>query len=265
MALVANIKDGNVVTSASQDSLSAKRNGNSSNGMDKDAFLQLLVAQMEYQDPLEPASNTDYIAQYAQFSQVESLGNMADTMELQRASSLVGQEVYIRTTSSTGESNFIQGKVDYVVIENNKPYLSINENLYSLDDLDTVVDSDYINAYNKAYDFTVELNKLPILANISIDTEGAKIDDLSERYNSMTDYEKSYVASDTVKKLNEYVERLAQLRAAKAENDEANQKAPESPENTQDGNVGEADSTQVPGEETSTGDETVVSPDGQIL
>ena len=32
---------------------------------------------------------------------------------------------------------------------------------YSIDDLDSVVDADYLNAYNKAYNFTVKLNKLP--------------------------------------------------------------------------------------------------------
>ena len=75
----ATVKNGEIVTSASQDSLS-KVNEKSNSGMDKDAFLQLLVAQMKYQDPLEPTSNTEYISQYAQFSQVEALNNMSTTM-----------------------------------------------------------------------------------------------------------------------------------------------------------------------------------------
>ena len=53
----ATVKNGEIVTSASQDSLSTKGTDKNS-GMDKDAFLQLLVAQMKYQDPLEPTSNT---------------------------------------------------------------------------------------------------------------------------------------------------------------------------------------------------------------
>ena len=98
MALVAPVENGKIVETASQTSVS--KAAKSSSGMDKEAFLQLLVAQMKYQDPLEPTSNTEYIAQYAQFSQVEQMQNMSNSMDLQRASSLVGKEVYIKTTTS---------------------------------------------------------------------------------------------------------------------------------------------------------------------
>ena len=165
MALVAPVENGKIVETTSQSSLK-NQSTSSSSGMDKDTFLQLLVAQMKYQDPLEPTSNTEYVAQYAQFSQVEQMQNMASSTDLARASSLVGEEVYIKTTTSTGETKYVQGKVDYVVFENNKAYLSINEELYSLSDLDTVVDGGYLNAYNKAYDFTVKLNKLPVVAGV---------------------------------------------------------------------------------------------------
>ncbi len=48
--------------------------------MAKDDFLQLMIAQMKYQDPLEPMSNTDMSSQLAQFSSLESLNNIYDTM-----------------------------------------------------------------------------------------------------------------------------------------------------------------------------------------
>ncbi len=219
MALVATVENGKVVESASQSSLK-NTSKTSNNGMDKDAFLQLLVAQMKYQDPLEPTSNTEYIAQYAQFSQVEQLQNMASSTDLARASSLVGKEVYIKTTTSSGETKYVQGKVDYVVYENNKAYLSIEESLYSLDDLDTVVDKDYLDAYNKALDFNVKLNKLPAVAAIDL-TDAEEIDELEKTYNEMSDYEKSFVASDTVKTLNKYIERLKAVREAAAGSDDA--------------------------------------------
>ena len=44
----------------------------------KDDFLQLLVAQMENQDPLEPMSNEESLAQLAQFSSLEQMNNIAD-------------------------------------------------------------------------------------------------------------------------------------------------------------------------------------------
>ena len=47
------------------------------NALDKDAFLQLLVKQMEYQDPLDPQDNSEYIAQLAQFSSLEQMTNVA--------------------------------------------------------------------------------------------------------------------------------------------------------------------------------------------
>ncbi len=215
MALVAPVENGKIVETTSQSSLK-NQSTSSSSSMDKDTFLQLLVAQMKYQDPLEPTSNTEYVAQYAQFSQVEQMQNMASSTDLARASSLVGEEVYIKTTTSTGETKYVQGKVDYVVFENNKAYLSINEELYSLSDLDTVVDGGYLNAYNKAYDFTVKLNKLPVVAGVDL-TDADDIDELEKTYNEMSDYEKGFVAKDTVTRLNQYIEKLKEVRAAAGE------------------------------------------------
>ena len=56
MAIMAPVKDGQIVETQSQTSLK-NQTTSEKNGMDKDAFLQLLVAQMQYQDPLEPTSN----------------------------------------------------------------------------------------------------------------------------------------------------------------------------------------------------------------
>lgn len=209
MALVAGVENGKVVESASQSSLSGK--ASSSTGMDKDAFLQLLVAQMKYQDPLQPTSNTEYISQYAQFSQVEQMQNMSASMDLQRASQLVGKEVYIKTTSSSGETKYVQGKVDYVVYENGKAYLSINESLYSIEDLDTVVDADYMNAYNKASDFVVSMNKLPNVDGVD-ESDLSAIEALEKIYTGMTDYEKSFLAKDVITRMEAYIEKAKQFR-----------------------------------------------------
>ncbi|MCM1216243.1 MAG: flagellar hook capping protein [Lachnospiraceae bacterium] len=210
MANWAVIEDGKVVESTSQSSLK-KASEASKNGMDKDAFLQLLVAQMQYQDPLEPTSNTEFISQYAQFSQVEELQNMAATSELARATSLVGQEVYIKTTDSAGAQRYVTGKVDYVAFEGNKAYLAIDEKLYSLDDLDTVADKDYLAAYNKGLAFSQKLAKLPGVYSIGLG-DGETIDELEKTYSEMSEYEKSFIAKDTAELLNSYVERLHELR-----------------------------------------------------
>ena len=212
MALVAPVEDGKFVESASQSSLS-KEVKSSGDSMDKDAFLQLLVAQMKYQDPLEPTSNTEYISQYAQFSQVEQMQNMAQNTDLQRASALVGHQVYIKTTTSSGETKYVQGKVDYVVFENNKAYLSINESLYSLEDLDTIADEAYLSAYEKATDFVTSINKLPNVNGIDL-TDAEKIDELAKTYEEMSEYEQSFVAKDVVETLEKYKEKLKEIRIA---------------------------------------------------
>jgi flagellar basal-body rod modification protein FlgD len=75
---------------------------------DQDTFLKLLVAQMKYQDPSKPADSTQFLAQTAQFTQVQKLGQIADMMQAQQligASALVGRTVTFRNadgTSTTG-------------------------------------------------------------------------------------------------------------------------------------------------------------------
>ncbi len=209
MSLIAPVEDGKIVESASQNSL--KKTNEPSSDMDKDAFLQLLVAQMKYQDPLQPTSNTEYISQYAQFSQVEQMQNMAASVELQRASQLVGENVYVKTTTSSGETKYIQGKVDYVVYENNKAYLAINESLYALDDLDTVHDPLYLEAYELATGFVEGLNQLPNI-NVFDLSDAAKVDKLKETYDSMNEYQKSFVATEKVDMLKLYTDKVTALR-----------------------------------------------------
>lgn len=210
MALMAPVQNGQIVETESQKSLKKQQTAEK-NSMDKDAFLQLLVAQMQYQDPLEPTSNTEFVSQYAQFSQVEQMQNMAATTELARASSMVGKEVYIKTVDTAGAVRTVTGKVDYVVFENNKAFLAIDEKLYALEDLETIVDKEYNDAFNKAYDFSISLNKLPGLYSIDL-TNADAIDKLEEIYNGMTDYEKSFLAKETVETLQKYIERLKQIR-----------------------------------------------------
>jgi flagellar basal-body rod modification protein FlgD len=68
--------------------------------MGKDTFLQLLVAQMKYQDPSNPTSTTEFMSQTATFTQVEKLEEIATQnaalLSLQRslsAGALVGHAV----------------------------------------------------------------------------------------------------------------------------------------------------------------------------
>lgn len=64
------------------DAMQAGKTTNRMNdSLDKDAFLQLLVTQMQYQDPLDPQDNSEYVAQLAQFSSLEQMTNVYKSVE----------------------------------------------------------------------------------------------------------------------------------------------------------------------------------------
>jgi flagellar basal-body rod modification protein FlgD len=52
----------------------------SSNGMDKTSFLKLFTTQLQNQNPLEPVKNEAFVAQLAQFSQLEATTNMSESL-----------------------------------------------------------------------------------------------------------------------------------------------------------------------------------------
>ena len=95
-------------TSSSTDTATAAASA-STQTLGQDAFLKLLMAQLQNQDPLQPTDGTQFVTQLAQFSQVEqavaqstTLGNIQtqlQTMSNSNASDLVGKTV---TVSSAG-------------------------------------------------------------------------------------------------------------------------------------------------------------------
>jgi flagellar basal-body rod modification protein FlgD len=85
------------VTSPTGQSASAPKNS-----LDKDAFLKLLVAQLRYQDPSNPADATQFMAQTAQFTMVEKLADLAD-----------GQHELLSAQLRLGASNLVGRTVSY--------------------------------------------------------------------------------------------------------------------------------------------------------
>ena len=216
MALVAPVENGKIVETASQTSVS--KAAKSSSGMDKEAFLQLLVAQMKYQDPLEPTDNTEYISQLATFSQLEETQNMQASLQEMEANSLVGKQVVLRVTSSaTGETSDVTGTVDSVIHENNKTYLMVNNNLYSIDDLYSVMDDSYMDAISLAKSFSLAIASLPSADELTLDNAGT-LTNLRKAYDSMTSYQKSFIKQSDIDKLVKLEEKMKQLQAAAGEN-----------------------------------------------
>ena len=54
---------------------------NASQELDRDAFLNLLITQLQNQDPLNPTDSVEFTAQLAQFSSLEQLGNVNDNLK----------------------------------------------------------------------------------------------------------------------------------------------------------------------------------------
>jgi flagellar basal-body rod modification protein FlgD len=109
------------------------------NVLGKDAFLTLLVTQFRNQNPLEPLSNTEYIAQMAQFTSVEQLMNLANEMSALRnnlgiASSLIGKVVeWTEMDPATGLPVTRQGVVDSIVVRNGSPLAKVGDTELTLD------------------------------------------------------------------------------------------------------------------------------------
>lgn len=143
--------DGTLNTESSNKTYNSTSNASSAKpggGLGKDAFLQLLVAEMQNQDPLEPSSNTDYIAQLATFSQVEELQNVSNSMQQSQAGNLVGKVVIMTTKNAAGEVGYVDGTVERVVNKDGKTFLGVNGSLYDIADLFSVVDEKYYEKYN---------------------------------------------------------------------------------------------------------------------
>ena len=72
--------------------------------LNKDDFLRLLVTQLQYQDPLSPTDNQQFMAQMAQFSTVEGINNLQSTMATLQGVGLIGKEVAYTADDGTTQS-----------------------------------------------------------------------------------------------------------------------------------------------------------------
>lgn len=222
MALIQQVKDGKFVdetTGTTSSTTKSSQKDEKTNELGYDQFLQILCAEMQYQDPLEPTSNTEYIAQLATFSQLESQLSVQSTIEASSANDLVGKYVIMKVTSSTtGETSYIAGTCDYVLHQNGETFLSVNDGLYNLDDLDTVADANYMEAVTLAETLKSAISALPSKNSITLANKD-DIEKIRTTYDGMTDYQKKFVSSDSWKKFEELEARLKELIKASESTD----------------------------------------------
>ncbi len=160
----------------------------------KEMFLELLVAEMQYQDPLEPTDNTEYVKELATFSQVETLNNVQDDVSALTSQNLVGKYVSL-TDPDTGE--VVEGKVDFVNENAGEQYVSVEGAMYKASTVTAVHDGDYFEAVTMAETFSSLVNQMPNANNLTLADE-EKWGVLNNVYAGMTDSQKKYVTDETM-------------------------------------------------------------------
>ncbi len=111
----------------------AGRKNLGSGELDKNAFLTLLMAQLQHQDPMNPMEDAEFISQQAQFTQIEKLDNLIAAVKgnsmLSEAGSMVGKTVEVVLES--GETRI--GRVDSVKIGTDGVGLIMGDSTFTMD------------------------------------------------------------------------------------------------------------------------------------
>jgi len=93
----------------------------------QDDFIKLLTTQMSNQDPMNPASDTDQIAQLAQFSSLQSMNSLLTNSQLSSASSMIGKNV----TAMSSDGTTANGTVDSVQMSSGTVYVTVKGQQYA--------------------------------------------------------------------------------------------------------------------------------------
>ncbi|GJM75560.1 hypothetical protein HMSSN036_77760 [Paenibacillus macerans] len=99
-----------------------KKSSTKTSELGKDDFLKLMITQLQYQDPLSPMDNAQFVAQTAQFTSLEQLVNISDQLaamkeSLGNESGLIGKKVTWVVETKTGNYDVKTGKGE-VIVEN---------------------------------------------------------------------------------------------------------------------------------------------------
>ena len=101
----------------------------STDGLDFQSLLQIILQQLTYQDPLKPMDNFEFVSQLAQFSELQqiqtlntSITSLLTTQASLQATSLLGKTVDYTTAGSTTPS---AGTVQSVTFSSGQPSLTI--------------------------------------------------------------------------------------------------------------------------------------------
>ena len=93
---------------------------------DFNSFMKILAAELQNQDPTDPVSNTEYVAQLAQVETLSQLQSMSNTITNASAYDLIGKSVTYQTTDDSGAIGADTGTVQAVVKKDNETYIMVN-------------------------------------------------------------------------------------------------------------------------------------------
>lgn len=149
--LIAPVDNGKVLSNTATTTTAEVKETKGTTDLGQDAFLKLLICEMQNQDPLEPTTNTEWISQMATFSQLEEIQALSKTTENSQIFSLIGKNVIVSTEDTSGNTTYKEGIVEYISMSGGTAKFSVDGSLYSIDDLYSVVDADYLYEQNKPY------------------------------------------------------------------------------------------------------------------
>ncbi len=108
----------------------------SSTTLDSSDFLELLMVQYQNQDPLEPVSDTESLAQMAEFSSLEIMNQMLESENTSQMYSLLGNDItYSVVDESTGLTGVYEGTVESVITSGGSTQLVVNGDYIDLSDV----------------------------------------------------------------------------------------------------------------------------------
>ncbi|MFT8887919.1 MAG: flagellar hook capping FlgD N-terminal domain-containing protein [Ethanoligenens sp.] len=109
-------------------------------------FFTLMTKQLQYQDPLEPTDNSQFMAQMAQFSMVEQTQKLAQVSNITAGTSMVGKDVlYTTTDPNSGTSTTSEGVVQAVDFsDSSTPQCYVNNTWVPLTGITRVTAADMV-------------------------------------------------------------------------------------------------------------------------
>jgi len=108
---------------------------NPAQSLNQSDFLQLLVAQMQYQDPMNPQSDTEMASQMAQFTALQQATQSTTSLAMMQANSLIGSTVSVQIDSTTPP---VTGVVQGVSLASGAPQIVVNGASYDVSQVTSV-------------------------------------------------------------------------------------------------------------------------------